>query len=82
MGPHPPRGNAKLRCGARRASRSGGMAGHDRDRLDLDSCARLDQPGDFDHRGYVYCVGQIGGHFLWPGEDPLRSLAIAATELS
>jgi hypothetical protein len=32
---------------------------------------------DLEHPGYKYCRARVGAHYLWFGEDPIRSVAIA-----
>ena len=37
--------------------------------------------GGGEYREYPYCVGRIGGHFVWYGEDPVRSVTLSETSL-
>jgi hypothetical protein len=34
-----------------------------------------------EYREYPYCVGRIAGHFVWYGEDPVRSITLSETSL-
>jgi hypothetical protein len=42
-------------------------------------CAETSGGGEY--REYPYCVGRIADHFIWYGEDPVRSITLSETSL-
>jgi hypothetical protein len=37
--------------------------------------------GGGEYREYPYCVGRVADHFVWYGEDPVRSITLSETSL-